>query len=107
DEVAADVLADDRDHLAYHRDPNVGRIALAHLDQLSRIAADGLVEAEEVEARVVVADLGDLEQAAGASRVVSEGRRAVESEVRGDDAVAACGVALGGRARYGGRFGRF
>src|SRR6478735_5896122 len=69
-EVAADLVADDLDHLAHDGDADVARVPPPHLDLLLGVAVDGLVEAEEIEVRGVVLDVDDLEQAAGVARVV-------------------------------------
>ena len=78
-EVARNVIADDRDHLAHDGDADVGLVALAHDDLLLRVAIDRLVEAEEPEVGVVVLEARDLEHASCALGVVTEARRAVEA----------------------------
>src|SRR5207248_1524538 len=71
--------------------------AFSDLDQLLRVTADILVQAEVVEIGGIVVEMLDLEDSAGAFRIVAESWRSVESEVRGDDPVPALGVAFGRR----------
>src|SRR5690349_20848640 len=102
-EVAADIAANDLDHLAHNGDPDVGVAASANLDQLLGPAANVLVEAEEVELRVVVVNFLDLEDSTGVCRIATECRRAIESEIRRNDAVTTLDVELLGRLVRGRR----
>src|SRR5207248_8728728 len=83
-EVAGDIFANDADHLAHNGDADVGVVALADVDQLLCVAANVLVEAEEIKLGFVVTQFLDLENPARVRRIGTERRRTVESQVCGD-----------------------
>src|SRR5439155_17597469 len=75
--------------------PDIAVAAFADLDQLLRVTADILVQAEVIEIRKVVVEVLDLKDSAGVPRVVAERRRPVQSEVGGDNPIPALDVTFG------------
>ena len=92
DEVARYIVANDADHLADDGDSNVVVRAALDLDQLLRVAADVLVQAEEIEVGVFIGHVLDLKDAAGAFRVITECRCFVQPQIGGDNSISALGV---------------